>query len=218
MGSPARATILSSPTGLCEPAAVRVPATRSALVTLIIAIALAGCGDSGGSSDDAVDGDGYTYSVPADWVTGNDAAADAAQAGIDAVGLGGAVGLDSLSIDTRPEGGFSSNVNVLSPLPAQGFSAVEALELSNGSLENLPAGAGFELTGSPTDPESTTLDGDEAAFTEYHATQDGGALKLRQLLAIHEGEAYMVTFTTSAAKFDSEVAEFEEILESWAWE
>ena len=53
---------------------------------------------------------------------------------------------------------------------------------------------------------------------DYDYDQQGMKLGGRQLAVVHEGRLYTVTFTARAGSFEDEVAEYEQILDSWRWD
>jgi hypothetical protein len=93
---------------------------------------------------------------------------------------------------------------------------------------NLPAGitldryfeagrgrAGVEL---PRTPEPATLGGEDAiTYTFPNEARDGGKLRQRQVVAIRDSVAYVVTFSARDASFADQSKDFDAILASWRW-
>jgi hypothetical protein len=65
----------------------------------------------------------------------------------------------------------------------------------------------------PRTPESTTLGGEDAiTYTFPHE-----ALRQRQVVALRDGVAYVVTFGARKGRFDDAAKDFDAILASWRW-
>jgi DcrB-like protein len=76
------------------------------------------------------------------------------------------------------------------------------------------ARAGVEL---PRTPKPATLGGDDAiTYTFPHEVQ-GRKLRQRQVVAIRDGVAYVVTLTAREAGFADQSKDFDAILASWRW-
>jgi hypothetical protein len=195
-------------------------AIRSLLVPLAaVALAVGGCSDE----EDRIDGSGYTYAVPDGW---QDASDEASDIDLDLQ----RVLVDSVVIGERQDD-FTTNVNVVREegVPPE----VTARQYAEASLANIrnPAASGFppeaveELEN--IDPESveslpgTELGGREAASWEYRdsSSSSGGAeTRVRQVAAVRNGAAYIVTLTAVPDAFEDGTVGLEEVVESWEWE
>lgn len=195
-------------------------AIRSLLVPLAaVALALGGCSDE---EEDRIDGNGYTYAVPDGW---QDASDEASDIDLDVQ----RVLVDSAVIGDRQDD-FTTNVNVVREegLPP-GVTARQYAEVSLANIRN-PAAAGFppevvqELE--DVDPESvqslpgTELAGRAAASWEYRdRSRSGGAeTQVRQVAAVRDGTAYIVTLTAVPDAFEDGTAGLDEVVDTWEWE
>ncbi len=191
---------------------------RSLLVPLAaVALALGGCSDE----EQRVDGSGYTYAVPDGWEDASDEASD-----ID-LNVEGVL-VDSAVIGDR-EDEFTTNVNVVREegVP-DGVTARQYREVSIANLRD-PAAAGFppevvdELEdidlGSLEAVPDTELNGREAASWEYRDSSSGGAeTQVRQVAAVRDGAAYILTLTAVPDAFEDATPALDEVVETWDWE
>jgi hypothetical protein len=193
-------------------------ATRSLVALLAVAaVALAGC--SGDDEDaEAVEGTGYTYSLPDGWKDLSDPAEEEIE-------IGG-FRPDTLVLGER-EDGFATNVNVIREdgLP----DAVTAAQYTDASLAGLrdPVGAGMppEVAEAIEDgnlrqisePRDAELDGEEAFAWDYRGTQDGRDVRVEQVAAVMDGVGYTLTLTVLPASFDEGSEALDQVVESWKW-
>lgn len=108
-------------------------------------------------------------------------------------------------------GGFTTNVNV------------EVEDAGSLSLEQYVQQALTRLKGQlaitdQTKPDSTTLDGSAALGFAFSDTQGGVALQQAQLVSLHSGKAYVITYTAREGDaFTSSASAVRSIQESWHW-
>jgi hypothetical protein len=196
-------------------------AIRSLLAALAAAALLvAGCSDDD-DEERRVDGSGYTYAVPDGWEDASDQAGD-----ID-------LDVQRVLVDSAVAGerqdDFTTNVNVVRErgVPA----GVTARQYAEVSLENIrdPAAAGFPPAVvdqlEDVDLESldalpgTALGGREAAAWEYsEGSSSEPETRVRQVAAVRDGAAYIVTLTAVPDAFEDGTAALDEVVESWEWE
>jgi hypothetical protein len=195
-------------------------AIRSLILALAAAALLsAGCSDD--EEEERVDGNGYTYAVPDGW---EDASDDAGDIDLDLR----RVLVDSAVIGDRKDD-FTTNVNVVRErgVPA-GVTARQYAQVSIANIRN-PAEAGFppEIVEQleAVDPESlealpgTELGGSEAAVWEYSEGSRGDPeTQVRQVAAVRNGTAYIVTLTAVPDAFEDGAAALDDVVESWEWE
>ncbi len=193
-------------------------AKRRLIATVLAAslvAAAAGCGGDDDSEPEAggvVAGKGYEYTLPDGWIDASTLTGPAAEQ----LGLGGDV-IDSLSTDD-PEAEFATNVNVATG-PAPGvtlkqLTAQALLTIRDPQL--LPPGV--EFTSEPTRPEQTELAGSPAQQFEYEGNFMGNDGELRQLMTLHGGQAFVVTFVSPAGEFEADSEDFESVTDSWQWD
>ena len=179
-----------------------------ALAALLLGLSLAaGCGGDGGK---VVGGSGYEVTVPDGWEDRTDEGEDIEV---------GSFSPDVTLIGDR-EDGFTTNVNVIRTqggaldIDEQVGAERELLETGEipGSDEQLPPAQDL----SPV--ESITLDGEEARTYEFRVEQNERELRLRQVIARHDGQSYAITLTADPDDFEDGLDGLESILGSWAWD
>jgi hypothetical protein len=193
-------------------------AIRSLLALLALtAVAFAGC--SSDEDGEAVEGTGYTYSLPDGW----EDVSDRAEAELEVGGFRP----DTLVVGER-EDDFAANVNVIREdgLPS-GVTAAQYADVSLAGLRD-PAGAGLppEVAQAiddvnPTqisEPRDAELDGEEAVAWDYRGTQDGRDVRVQQVAAVMAGAGYTLTLTVLPDRFDEGNAALDQVVESWSWE
>jgi hypothetical protein len=193
-------------------------AIRSLLALLALtAVAFAGC--SSDEDGEAVEGTGYTYSLPDGW----EDVSDRAEAELEVGGFRP----DTLVVGER-EDDFATNVNVIREdgLPS-GVTAAQYADVSLAGLRD-PAGAGLppEVAQAiddvnPTqisEPRDAELDGEEAVAWDYRGTQDGRDVRVQQVAAVMAGAGYTLTLTVLPDRFDEGNAALDQVVESWSWE
>jgi hypothetical protein len=193
-------------------------AIRSLVALLALtAVAFAGC--SSDEDGEAVEGTGYTYSLPDGW----EDVSDRAEAELEVGGFRP----DTLVVGER-EDDFATNVNVIREdgLPS-GVTAAQYADVSLAGLRD-PAGAGLppEVAQAiddvnPTqisEPRDAELDGEEAVAWDYRGTQDGRDVRVQQVAAVMAGAGYTLTLTVLPDRFDEGNAALDQVVESWSWE
>jgi hypothetical protein len=193
-------------------------AIRSLVALLALtAVAFAGC--SSDEDGEAVEGTGYTYSLPDGW----EDVSDRAEAELEVGGFRP----DTLVVGER-EDDFAANVNVIREdgLPS-GVTAAQYADVSLAGLRD-PAGAGLppEVAQAiddvnPTqisEPRDAELDGEEAVAWDYRGTQDGRDVRVQQVAAVMAGAGYTLTLTVLPDRFDEGNAALDQVVESWSWE
>lgn len=158
---------------------------------------VAGCGSKAG---DARSGSGYEVDLPDGWSDDTEEAEEAETA----------IRFDSLLRKER-EDGFATNVNVIRERVGDDVALGDVEDTYEQQLRQF----GASNIGKPVERE---LDGDPAVVRDYDYDQQGMDLAGRQLAVVHGGRLYTVTFTALATAFDDEVAEYEQILDSWRWD
>jgi hypothetical protein len=194
-------------------------AIRSLLVLpAIVALALSGCSDE----EERIDGSGYSYAVPDGW---EDASDEASDIDLDLQ----SVLVDSVVIGERRDD-FTTNVNVVREegLPP-GVTARQYAEASLANIRN-PAASGFppEAVEELEDIDSESLDslpgtelgGSDAASWEYTdgGSAGGAETQVRQVAAVRDGAAYIVTLTALPDAFEDGTAGLEDVVASWEWD
>jgi hypothetical protein len=183
---------------------VRVAAALAALLAVSL---VAGCGGDGGK---VVGGSGYEVTVPDGWEDRSDEGEDIEV---------GSFSPDVTLVGDR-EDGFTTNVNVIrtesGPLDIDEQVEAERDLLETGEIpgsdQEIPPAQDL----SPI--ESITLDGEEARTYEFRLEQNERELRLRQVIAMHDGQNYAVTLTADPDDFDDGIDGLESILDSWSWD
>ncbi|WP_372633935.1 PsbP-related protein [Cohnella sp.] len=105
---------------------------------------------------------------------------------------------------------FSENINfIVEDLGGQSVSAKDYLELTKQQLGQLIQD--FTLV----DEEVDTEEGSDAAYMAYTGKQGDLELTWMQTVEIHEGKAYIITFTATRDSFDKYIEQVAEIADSW---
>ena len=204
--------------------------TAALLTALFIGFGLAACGDddddgSGDSSEAAesgasVPGTGYSFALPEGWTDIAALGASAPEAFQQDLQV-----VDALAT-VDPEAEFGTEVNVVTaPIP-EGTTLEEFAQVSKQSISDpatFPEGVTFDSP--PTGPTETELGGEPAMELGHEGKFRGdggsGAYLQRQLLAVHDGAAYVATFASYPAGPSapaSDEAAFDQIIGSWQWE
>jgi hypothetical protein len=191
-------------------------AIRSPLAALAaVALALGGCSD-----EDRVDGSGYTYAVPNGW---EDASEQAPGFDLDLP----RAHIDSVIVGERQDD-FTTNLNVVrerglpAGVTARQYADATIATIRNPAAADLPPEVMEAFEG--VDPASiealpgTELGGGEAAAWEYRQNARGREARVRQVAAIRDGAAYIVTLTADPDAFEDGAAGLDEVTESWEWE
>ena len=166
------------------------------LVVPVLAVALPACG----SSEEKVEGSGYSVELPDGWKDRTD----------DAEKQTGGIKVDRLFIGPRVEG-FATNVNVL-----------REARPANASLEEIEQRGRPQIRGvggkNISQAKPVEL-GDERALSHtYRISQQGKQLRGEQYIAIHDGRVYNVTVTSVPSAFADAQKDFKEIADSWKWD
>jgi hypothetical protein len=124
-----------------------------------------------------------------------------------------------LAASRDPVGGFSANVNVvkgLTGLPAS-TTPRDYERRARRELEAL-AEQSPGLRGTDAEPvQDTEVGGTDAARTEVTRELAGRRVRQRQTFVIHDGTAFVITYTALVRNFEDELAEADELLASWRW-
>jgi hypothetical protein len=191
-------------------------ALRPSLRCVAIAATLlwAGCDDDDGGG--TVEGTGYSFTLPAAWQDVSDSdelkdrlvQEDPTLAGVD---------YDSLATDD-PEDDFAANINVLrgQSRPGDVIDDQYIRKFARGAEAGISA-AGLTPSGT-LHPKETELGGERAIEFFYANEQQGKQLRYRVVFSLHDDAAYTLTFTALADRFDTDDAEFDQILDSWRWQ
>lgn len=148
-------------------------------------------------SDDMIDGEGYTYTIPDGWEDVSDEPVSAqADSAVRVADSGGA---------------FGTNVNVI-VTPSGGVTDIETLrEQFQQQIEG--------MVDSKVEPvEDITIAGEPAIGQTASREQAGETLIFTQYFVAHEDNIYAVTLTAPDADADNGRAALDSILSSWAWE
>lgn len=184
---------------------------RRAIPLVAAALALGACG--GDDDADRVSGDGYSYELPGGWDDRSDAAGDISAAGFQP---------DTIVADDPVEG-FTPSVNVVRETSlADDVDVEDYVELSRRNLSDPEALDQLGLEGFAPQLEDevreTDLDGEEARSFDYTADQQGKEVAFRQVYALRDGTAYVVTYTALSDRFEGGADALEDVIDSWEWE
>ena len=174
---------------------------------LVAGLPLVACGED--DAGNVVEGTGYELTVPEGWEDESEAGKDFEVSGFRP---------DVVLIGDR-EDGFSTNVNVIRTQGA-GVGLDAQVRGERALLEE------GRIPGSETEPtpargltpvERTSLSGEPARAYEFERSHGERTLKLRQLIAIHDGTVYVITLTTLPDEFDQERETVASVVDSWRW-
>lgn len=188
--------------------------TRRTLAALVVgAFILAACGGDGATPATTAASPGTTASTgaqirfgsgqypfalhyPADW-TGDTSQEDT---------------VIVISAPTTGTDQFTENINVLATDEAAGFeSLIDYVEANLDTLEAvIPS---FLLY----DQFEADLGGEPAYVLVYGGVFDGDEIDFFQVFAIHQGHAYITTYTGSGDDFDTYLDVMLDLLRSWEW-
>jgi len=192
---------------------------RLAALLALAALAVAGCSDEDG---DAVDGNGYSYSVPDGWddfseKAREDAAADFQGSRPDTAVIG----------EQRDD--YTSNVNVVVQeeglprnLTPQAFADANIAGLRTPAQAGLPPAVAdaierLDVRGI-SEPEEIEMGGEEAVAWAYRTTNFGSELRIRQVAAVVDDVGYTVTLTTVSGRYEDGLEALDEVVETWEWD
>ena len=182
------------------------------LIALLAAAALAaGCGSD---EPEPIDGDGYSFEAPEGWedVTGDsEEIADliGGAGGDAAAAAAGAYDVAVVSDETSDDFRTNFNVGLQEDLPP-GYDSLQFAEQNIAVFENpdqveglLPEGS--MSTSSTIEPRRTTLGGETAYEVYYGLTTDEAEVEALQVFVVHDGTAYVGTYTAHPDVFDPDV-------------
>ena len=176
---------------------------------LTVALSLAACGDDEGDKGKVVEGTGYAVTVPDGWRDRSEEGEEIEVQGFSP---------DTVLIGTRDEG-FATNVNIIrTPGIELDLDAQTRLERKLLEEGGPPGEDKVDPAQELTPVERTTVAGEEARAYEFRLPQDDMLLRLRQLLTIRDGTAYVITLTTAPDRFDEDRDDLDSILDSWEWD
>lgn len=144
-------------------------------------------------------GTGYSVVVPQGW---KDATAQAAANGISA----------DLVLAGPTTDAFATNVNVLRASAQGGADLAAIASASRDQIEtNLKDG---RLVG---EAQKVDVGGTPGVSYEFTHSSNRKPLHAKQVVAVRDGNAYIITFTAHKESFSSDVPAFQEILSGWSW-
>lgn len=204
-------------------------AVAGVLAVLCIGVGLAACGDDDddatgpeetAEAGQAVTGTGYSFDLPEGW-TDIAALGDSAPA---------AFAQDLQVVDALatvdPEAEFATEINVITAPAPEGTTLDQFARVSKQSIADpatFPEGVTFDSP--PSGPTETELGGEPAMELghdgQFRGDGGSGAYLQRQLLALHDGSAYVATLASYPAGPSapaSDEAAFDQIIGSWQWE
>lgn len=191
------------------------PRRSLAAAALVAALAIfPACGGDdddggGGSKPGTVQGTGYEVTAPKGWTNEKDTAKHSRQ-GFEP---------DTILLGKRVEG-YQANVNVIRETSlVEGMTVEQYVAAARRLLEQQRQQAGNDkLSAEPVgQPASTSLDGEKAQSLDQVADLQGKRLKQRQVVALRDGVAYILTYSAPADRFDDQVGGLREIVSSWRW-
>ena len=195
------------------------------LIALLTAAALAGgCGED---EPETIDGDGYSFEAPENWedVTGDsEEIADVigGAGGDAAAAAAGAYDVAIVSDETSNDFRTNFNVGRQEDLPP-GYDSLRFAEQNIAVFQNpdqveglLPEGIDVDFVGD--EPRRTTLGGETAYEVEYGLTTEEAEVEALQVFAVHDGIAYVGTYTADPEVFDPQSEDLRHILETWEWD
>lgn len=186
---------------------MRTNTGRLAAVTLMTALALAGCGGSDSDSKpDAdkpkasaptgktIEGDGYTYVVPKGW-------------DVPAKKIPGTEATDTFVADLKDTDGFSDNVNVIKQDTAPPKPIPEIKDDLGDQLKQA-GGQNVEVK------EVGKIDGEDSV----HVSSTQASNLTEQYFVVHDGATYFITFSHSEDVPEADRSKLAaSVLSSWKW-
>ena len=194
------------------------------LTALLVAVLLAGCGDD---EPQTIDGDGYSFEAPEKWedVTGDsEEIADliGGAGGDAAAAAAGAYDVAIVSDETSNDFRTNFNVGRQEDLPP-GYDSLQFAEQNIAVFQNpdqveglLPDGIDVDFV--EDEPQRTTLGGERAYEVEYGLTTDETEVEALQVFAVHDGVAYVGTYTADPEVYDRQSEDLRHILDTWEWD
>jgi hypothetical protein len=197
---------------------------RTPLALVLVAAAIAaGCGDDDDEEPAGpVEGDGYSYELPDGWQDQSGLGDEASEAVDESLPTPIGANVDSFSAD-ETEDGFATNVNVIRTGSIAPRVTAARIARENARILGAPDAAaqvlpeGSEIL-SDVDIANLDLDGEPAASIEYSAAFEDRTNRFRQLFVVRDGTAYTITFTALEDRFEEELPEFDQVLQSWRWD
>jgi hypothetical protein len=172
--------------------------TRSALLAGVLAVACAGTSLAAAPTVRASSG-AFVASIPTGF---SDGAAQFA---------GGAIKIQAAVLGPRVNG-FTVNINVVRQKVASTSLALVTAEEVAGVKRVFPGAHGF----SPI--RSTSVSGEPARSLSYLNSPSGRLLHQRQIFVIHNGWAYVITYTASAAtQYAKWLPALAQFIAGWHW-
>lgn len=145
---------------------------------------------------ETLEGDGYSYAVPAGWTVPGD--------GSDAFGT------DTMAADTEDTDGFADNVNVVLS-PAGAVSADQVETAGKTELESVGA---TEVTVQ----ERLTVADSETAHLSASLGAEGVSYLVEQYYLTNDDQTYVITFSFSdTVSDDDRTALADSVLATWTW-
>jgi hypothetical protein len=190
---------------------------RPAAAIAFLALALlAGCGTGEGGP---VSAPSFDAVLPAGWTEGDDDDLnDATDAAIQGAASSLDVSEDQLHLvaeavwyDSESGGDFTTNINVLAEEIPPGVDEDQYVEVSLGTVQQVPGIEDFEELG------STEVGGEEAQAIEYSGSPTGIELRFRAVALVHNGQGFNITVTAPGDAFEAASDDLDAILESWEW-
>jgi hypothetical protein len=182
---------------------------RMALVGLLCLTLCAGCGDDNGDGGKVVEGTRYELTVPDGWNDQSERADDAEFAGF----------RPEVILTGEREEGFQPNLNVihessLAPdVDLDSYLETTRSQLEGGSVPGADLGRDVEVG----EPAPARLGGERALTFDHSRSVEDKRLKVRQLIALRGGGAYVLTYTALEDRFEDDLGRFESAVDSWRW-
>ena len=200
---------------------------RRRTVLLIACLAVGLLVACGSDEPETIDGDGYSFEAPEGWedITGESeeiAEVIGGSGGDAAAGAAGAYDVAVVSDETSNDFRTNFNVGVQEDVPP-GYDSLQFAEQNIAVFRNpdqvegiLPEGIDVDFVGD--EPRRTTLGGETAYEVEYRLSTDEAEVATLQVYAVHDGTAYVGTYTTDPGTFDPQSEDLRHILETWEWD
>lgn len=160
----------------------------------MLLLTLAGCG---AGNDGRQKGTGYSVALPSGWSERTKEATKDSPIKADRVFVG----------VTR--GGFTTTFNVIRERAPAGIQLADVASTFRRQLRGGLGATEFSQT------VKRELAGEPAARYDYSSAQNKG--RGRQLVAIHSGRVFTVTFSSAASTFPAQSRIFDHIVASWKW-